>query len=153
MIKLKTILFPTDFSEYADHAAPYATELAKKFGANIVMLHVVAYPVYPVTYEITIDVVSLRNELEAAAQKELTKRADKMAEGGVKVDMVLDSGTSFVEIIRTARKCEADLIVMATHGWGGVKHLLLGSTAERVVRKAPCPVLTVRSPEREFVLP
>ena len=62
-------------------------------------------------------------------------------------------GTAFVEIVRAAREKNVDLIIMATHGWGPFKHMLLGSTAEKVVRKARCPVLTVRSPEHEFVHP
>ena len=153
MINLKTIVASTDFSENADHGLEYAAELGMKFGAKVILVHVVAYPIYPVSYEITVDVATLRGELEAASKKMIEERAAKMRAAGVDVETVVEVGTAFVEIIRTARHRQADLIVISTHGWSGMKHLLLGSTAERVVRKAPCPVLTVRSKEREFVLP
>lgn len=153
MINLKTILVSTDFSENSDHAIPYAAELGKKFNAKVILVHVVAYPVYPVSYEITVDVATLRNELEAAAMKLINERADKIRAEGVEVETVVEVGTAFVEIIRSARHRNADLLIISTHGWSGMKHLLLGSTAERVVRKAPCPVLTVRAQEREFVMP
>lgn len=153
MIDLKKILFPTDFSEYADYARPYAVELAKKFGSKITVVHVVAAPTYAVSYEIAVDVVTVREELEKAAEKRLNDVAAKIAADGIEVDTILEVGSGFVEIIAAARTSEADLIVIATHGWGAVKHLLLGSTAERVVRKAPCPVLTVRHSTHQFVHP
>jgi nucleotide-binding universal stress UspA family protein len=153
MITLKTIVASTDFSENADHALQYASELGKKFGAKILLVHVVAYPIYPVSYEITVDVATLRNELETAAKKMIEERAAKLRTAGVEVECVVEVGTAFVEIIRTARHRGADLIIISTHGWSGMKHLLLGSTAERVVRKAPCPVLTVKPKEHEFVVP
>ena len=65
----------------------------------------------------------------------------------------LTIGTPFVDIVAMARRCDIDLIILATHGRGAIKQILLGSTAERVVRKAPCPVLTIKHPEHEFVLP
>ncbi|MBI1784146.1 universal stress protein, partial [Candidatus Sumerlaeota bacterium] len=72
---------------------------------------------------------------------------------GIESQSCIEFGNSFVEIIAVAKRENADLIIMGTHGLGAFKHLLLGSTAERVVRKAPCPVLTVRNPEHEFIHP
>ena len=153
MIDLKHILFPTDFSDYANHARPYAVELAKKFGAKVTIIHVIAAPTYAVSYEIAVDVSLLHEEIQKGAEKRIRELAESMRAEGIEISTIVEVGSGFPEIIRAARDGEAGLIVMATHGWGAVKHLLLGSTAERIVRKAPCPVLTVRDPEHEFVHP
>lgn len=153
MIKIEKILYPTDFSEYADHARDYVVEMAKKFGAKVIVVHVLATPAYAVSYEIAIDVNTLREELQKAAEKRMAEVQAKFTADGIDVETVIDVGAGFVEIVRIARKRDIDMIIMATHGWGGVKHLLLGSTAEKVVRKAPCPVLTIRHPEHEFIHP
>lgn len=153
MIDLKTILYPTDFSEFSANAEPYVIEFAKKFGAKVVLVHVVSVPAYAVSYEIAVDVVSLRETMEASAKKRIEETAKRLKAEGIEVETVLRIGTSFVEIIEAARQHEAQLIILPTHGWGAVKHLLLGSTAEKVVRKAPCPVMTIRDPEHDFIRP
>ena len=153
MIDLNAILYPTDFSEYSENAEPYVVEFAKKFGAKVLLVHVVSVPSYAVSYEIAVDVVSLRESMEASATKRIEEVAKRLKDQGIEVEPVIRIGTAFVEIIEAARKHKAELIVMPTHGWGAFKHMLLGSTAEKVVRKAPCPVLTVRSPEHDFVHP
>ena len=153
MITIKTILYPTDFSDYAQNAQKYAVELAKKFKAKVVLLHVASIPTYPVAYEIAVDIKALDDEIQTAARKRLDKIQEEIAAEGLKVETQLAIGQPFAEIVAAARNVNADLVVLATHGLGPVKHMLMGSTAEKVVRKAPCPVLTVRHPEHEFVHP
>ena len=153
MISIKKIMVPTDFSANAAHAYPYASELAKAFGAQLLVAYVsdlAAIPVglgqFPVTWE------SLELDIKDFAEqqfKEVRKAFDK--------DLPLETrqleGTPFVELLQLAKEEAIDVIVVATHGHTGIQHLLLGSTAEKLVRKAPCPVLTVHPGEREFVLP
>ncbi len=153
MIDLKLILYPTDFSEYAGHARPYVVDLARKFGSQVIVLHVVPAPTYVVSYEIAVDTTTLDEEMRRSARKRLLAIAEELAGEGLQADTIVEVGSPFVEIVRTARSRKVDLIVMATHGWGVIKHMFLGSTAELVVRKAPCPVLTVRHPSHEFVRP
>ena len=153
MLEIKKILWPTDFSDYSEHARPYVIELAKKFGAQVTILHVVTAPTYAVSYEIAIDYTTVRDELQKAAEKRMAAAVESISREGIQVDSIIDNGNGFIEIIHHAREKKFDLIILATHGWGVLKHVLLGSTAERVVRKAPCPVLTIRNPEHEFVHP
>ena len=153
MIEIRKIVYPTDFSDYAAYALPYVEEFAKKFGAKVILTHVIAVPVYAATYEIAVDMTSLREAIQEAAVKKLGEIADQLRAAGIEVQAAVELGNSFVEIISVARREKADLIIIATHGLGALKNLLLGSTAERVVRKAPCPVLTIRHPEHEFVHP
>lgn len=153
MIDIKKILFPTDFSEYANGALAYVAEFARKFGAQIVLVHVVPVPTYTGGYEIAVDMTTLNESMEAAARERMKGLIAKLEAESLSVVSEIRLGAAFVEIIDAARTHQVDLIILATHGWGAFKHVLLGSTAERVVRKAPCPVLTVRSPEHEFVHP
>ena len=150
-MKLERILAPTDFSDTAHHALGYARDLATQFKGTLHLLHVVPDPMsQPWAGEASgIVIPDLLKAWEADAQKRLAelKPRDVSTERATRV------GHAFVEIIRYARANEIDLIVMGTHGRGAVKHMLLGSVAERVVRKAPCPVLTVRHPGHTFVMP
>lgn len=153
MIELKKILYPTDFSSYAAAARPYAVELAKKFGAEIIIMNVLMSPSYAVSPEFAVDLTKIQKDMQTAAESSLEEVRKLVAKEGVPARTILEIGSPFAEIVHTAKSEKADLIVMATHGHGAVKHMLLGSTAERVVRKAPCPVLTIRHPEHEFVHP
>jgi nucleotide-binding universal stress UspA family protein len=153
MIALKKVLYPTDFSEYAAHALPYVLEFAKKFGAEVIVTHVLAFPAYAGSYEIAVDMETIRGTMEKAARQKMDELEKSIAAEGVAVKGIIEEGVGFVKIIDTARKESADIIIVATHGWGVLKHVLLGSTTEKLVRKAPCPVLTIRHPEHEFVLP
>ncbi|MBI3494316.1 MAG: universal stress protein [Acidobacteria bacterium] len=156
MITLKRILVATDFGEAAEAALAYGRELARSFGAKLDVLHVVenvfartmgsesyiaAYP------EIQRDIEdAARTQLDALLGDE-----DRALLGAQAV--IRTSNSPALEIVTYARDANVDLIVMGTHGRGAMAHLLMGSVAERVVRTAPCPVLTVRHPEHEFVLP
>lgn len=156
MINIKTILYPTDFSEHSAHARPYAVEFAKTFGAKIILLHTTQAPShYEVAYnfEMGIDAAKIAESAKQAAEKALAELAESISAEGIEVEQVITVGSAFVDIVGEARKRNADIIILSTHGHGMMKHVLLGSTAERVVRKAPCPVLTIRNPEHEFVHP
>lgn len=151
MIRLNRILVPTDFSEHSARAVRYGVELAAKFGAELHLLHCVEQT--PVLYGEAGAWISPEAivEIQAAADQQL-QELPVDAEGVTVIRNCVD-GHPFVEIIRYAKTEETDLIVMGTHGRGAIAHLLLGSVAEKVVRKAPCPVLTVRDQEHEFVMP
>ncbi len=153
MIELKKILYPTDFSEYAVNARPYVIDLAKKFGAEVTVINVLMSPSYAVSPEFAVDLTKIQKDMQAAAESSLAAVRKVFEDEGITTRAILEIGSPFAEIVHTAQKEKIDLIIMATHGHGAVKHMLLGSTAEKVVRKAPCPVLTVRHPEHEFVHP
>ena len=156
MITLKNILVPTDFGEAADAALAYGRALADRFGATIHVLHV-ADNIYlqsfgSETYAAIMP--ELQRDIEEAARKQLDERLiDSDKSGPPTRPVILTSSAPAVAIVDYAKEHEIDLIVMGTHGRGGLTHLLMGSVAERVVRMAPCPVLTVRHPEHEFVRP
>lgn len=147
MIKIKTIVVPTDFSKNSLHALEGAVDFARKFGAEIVLVHVLESPVYPaMTFGAGVaNLPSIQQELRDAVADHLKKVCAEEIPEDVKSRWVSHEGNPFAEIIATAKSEKADLIVIATHGHTGIKHLLLGSTAEKVVRKSPCPVLTIRS--------
>jgi nucleotide-binding universal stress UspA family protein len=154
MIALRTILVPTDFSETAETALTYAKALAETFNASLHLLHVLQDPlVYaPVAEGYTV-LPKLREEMEREAQQQLENVLSDPERRRFHAVPALKWGTPFLEIVRYARDQQIDLIVLGTHGRGPITHLLLGSVAEKVVRKAPCPVLTVRPPAHHFVMP
>jgi nucleotide-binding universal stress UspA family protein len=150
------ILAPTDFSEDSARALEYAEEIARKFGAEIVMIHV-DQPLAPVIIApefgtgFDMGAVSrLAEEQRLLAQRELDTIASRLREAGLKSRGLLKVGAPFLEILTAAHSENADLIVMGTHGRTGLAHVLMGSVAERVVNRANCPVLTVRHPDRKL---
>ena len=152
MIKLKKILVPTDFSDSARHALTYGTSFAREYGAELVLLHVVenltvgyASDLFPVP------MAEVFQEISGYARAELAKLGAEAREKGVSVREEVVQGKPSAEIIRFAREGDVDMIVLGTHGKGMLDQALFGSTTERVVRRAPCPVLTVRQAEHEFV--
>ena len=151
---LKKILVPTDFSDASGKALEYAAVFAPQFGAAITLLHIAE--VGSMGYEHGAgDFPRMEAQLRIAAEKQI---AD-CVKGGAAVEIQVRRGWPFGgkrayhEIVETARSQHADLIVISTHGFSGLDHLIMGSTAERVVRHAPCPVLVVRPCEHEFVQP
>jgi nucleotide-binding universal stress UspA family protein len=156
MAKLKRILVPTDFSEHSEHAAAYAIELARQYGANeIHCIHVSDIPadlLATSAYYMTGPSEQFVEQVRDEGRKGLDAFVKKNFKD-VPVKAVFLEGRPFVEIIRYARENEIDLIVISTHGRSGLKHALFGSVAEKVVRKAPCPVLVVKQDERDFVIP
>ncbi len=141
---LGKILVPTDFSKLSDDALPWAGLLSARLGAEIVLLHVVES--FPLSYlparERTSDALVQLTEKSEGDLEHTARRMRKST--GANVSVVVRDGHPFEVICQTAKTLGADLIVLTTHGHTGLKHVLLGSTAERVVRHAPCPVLTVR---------
>lgn len=151
MIQLKRILVPVDFSPCSEKALRYAVALAGPFDADLDLLHVVEGPVvYGPSFVPPEDWLV---QSRVAAREELEKLPGDAANKDMTVHRTVRTGTPFLEIIYHAKENSVDLIIMGTHGRSGLAHLLMGSVAERVVRKAPCPVLTVRDPEHEFVMP
>jgi universal stress protein A len=150
-IKLQNICVAVDFSDTSAAALTYAKALADAFGAELHLLHVLVnwvpdgdFPVSPQFYV----------GLEESARKQLDALLSAEERTKYQAKLALVSGLSeFVEIVRYARDNKIDLLVLGTHGRGAIAHMLMGSVAEKVVRKAPCPVLTVRHPEHEFVMP
>jgi nucleotide-binding universal stress UspA family protein len=155
VINLKKILVPTDFSEESRKAQRYGCELADKFSAELHLLHVLPDPAIVGTegdgfYQLP---GNFLEELRADARKQLSELVAPEWEAGKQVVRELREGPPFLNIVRYARENGIDLIVMGTHGRSALSHALMGSVAEKVVRKAGCPVLTVRDPEHEFVMP
>lgn len=146
-MQIQRILVPTDFSEHSKQAIHTAIALAKTLGASVHLTHVVHYPVqaaYP--GEIAIP-PGLLSELRDAAARKLEKAAQTVSDAGLTVETHLAEGANAHAIVELAQKLEIDLIVMGTRGLSGLKHVMLGSTAERTVRLAHCPVLTVKADE------
>jgi nucleotide-binding universal stress UspA family protein len=154
MIQLDRILVATDFSEHARLALDYAAELARAFDAELLLCSVVEAPTVlsqvPPSGEGYFP-PNLTALLTQSAQEACAKLLAEVKLARSRI-LILE-GTPFVEIVRAARDEQVDLVVVGTHGRGAVAHLLLGSVAERVVRKAPCPVLTVRRGEHNFIHP
>jgi nucleotide-binding universal stress UspA family protein len=121
------------------------------FGASLHLLHVIESPVV-YGWEVY-NPALVRDNVEKLAREQLGKVLTDAEIAKYRVELVTLAGSAFVEIVRYAREKDIDLIVMGTHGRGLIAHMLMGSVAEKVVRKAPCPVLTVRHPEHEFVMP
>jgi nucleotide-binding universal stress UspA family protein len=155
MIDLKRILIPTDFSKYSQSALKYAAALAEKFGAELHLLHVVQNIglLIPDMVNVTPPVLPSSEQMGSAVREALARVVKENALDKLPVQIEVREGTPFYEIIQFAKDKDIDLIVMGTHGHTGLAHMLLGSVTEKVVRKAPCPVLTVRHPEHEFVHP
>jgi nucleotide-binding universal stress UspA family protein len=143
----KNILFPTDFSEGALHALPYALDIAKDCSAKLYMLHVI-YDVSTASglYVPHVSFDEMYNDLEKSAQKELEKFGCEELRGlkSMAVEYKVIRGIPYESILKFAKEQNIDLIVIGTHGRKGLDHFIFGSTAEKVIRYAPCPVLTVR---------
>jgi len=152
------ILAATDFSDDSNYALTYAEELARRFSAEILLVHV-DQPLAPVMVsELSpgLDVGAMNRiaeEQRLLALRELDRTTARLRDAGLKSRSLLKVGAPFLEIINAAHSEGADLIVLGTHGRSGLAHVLMGSVAERVVRKAHCPVLTIRHPDRTFKHP
>ena len=149
-LQLKKILVPVDFSEFSVKALRYAVRFAEQFGALLVLVHVVEPVHYPESVIIPPAMEQANQERLKLARSALAEFARKRVPATITVEAFTRLGQPFSEITAASAELNVDLIVIATHGHTGLKHLLLGSTAERVVRLAPCPVLTVRAHEHEF---
>jgi nucleotide-binding universal stress UspA family protein len=147
-MEIKSILFPTDFSEGSSQALQYAVDMAKRYGAKLYLLHVI--------YEISegigwyvphVSMDEMYKDIEKSAKKELERFGVEELSGLKDVEYRTITGIPHKEIIKFANANRTDLIIIGTHGRKGVDKIIFGSTAEHVVRYAPCPVLTVRLPK------
>jgi nucleotide-binding universal stress UspA family protein len=147
-MQFRHILAPTDFSEYSKQAVVSALELARKFGAKLTILHVVELPPYPVEGYVPPAVnATFLDDLERQATQDLAQLVPEAESSNVEVVRLVAVGSPYRTIIDTAEAAQVDLIVMATAGRSGFSRLIMGSIAERVVRTATCPVLTIRPRE------
>jgi nucleotide-binding universal stress UspA family protein len=153
-IKISRIVCATDFSDSSEYAQRYALGLSEVFGAELRLVHVVELPFLP-TYSLA-GVPSLAlpvEQVEEGARKHMEQAVEACRAAHPGTEGVVRTGSPFVEVINYAREVEADLIVVGTHGRTGLSHMLIGSVAEKIVRKAPCPVLSVKHPDHDFEMP
>lgn len=154
MIQLNRILVPTDFSEFSRPALDYACAIAARFESELHLLHVTPDPAMMVPEAAAFSVESMQAQAEAQtkeARKQLAEIPGGGWDNGRPITREVRTGAAFLEILDYARTQNIDLIVIGTHGRSGLMHVLMGSVAEKIVRKAPCPVLTVRPEGHQFV--
>lgn len=153
MIKLNKILCPVDFSECSLYALNYAIDLSAREHASLYLIHVVETHISDFgdimrQIDLLLDdkqIDNLRMQLMDLIPDDIRPK--------IRTEPIVEKGTPFVEIIKAARDRQADLIVMGTHGRTGLEHILIGSVAERVIQRAPCPVLSIRLPKQVFTMP
>jgi nucleotide-binding universal stress UspA family protein len=151
MSGIQRILVPTDFSPTSDIALQYAIDLSQRLGSNIHLLHVIDDSSFTAVYPEGVyfpEVPEIRDRLKGEADGALKKAASRCSSAGVQATTEVVNGLPARTIAQTAKTQAIDLIVMGTHGRGAFAHMMLGSVAERVVRIAPCAVLTVRDSSR-----
>src|SRR5687768_11327747 len=148
-IQIRRILAPTDFSEHSCYALQYARLFADRWGAELHLLNVIEPAVFPTEAGLTpMGLMNLDSELTFAAERAMGEVLNRQELQGIpNVSTAVGHGRASSAIIEYATQHEIDLIVIATHGRTGLEHLIFGSTAERVVRESPCPVLTIRPPQ------
>ncbi|MDR4499428.1 MAG: universal stress protein [Candidatus Scalindua sp.] len=152
MISLKKILCPIDHSDCSKEALKYAVSFALRNEAVLYLLHVIDIR----TFDENLDTITKQIADESSInnlKKKLLECVPEEIRSDMKIEAIVVQGIPFVEIIKTAKDNEVDMLVLGTHGRTGLAHMMLGSVSEKVVRKAPCPVLTVRSSNQKFVMP
>jgi nucleotide-binding universal stress UspA family protein len=145
-MQIRTILVPTDFSEYADYALTWALQMAADSHAKLILFHA-AVPISPLAFPDSVYLPELRRleaDLLADAEKRMAEFAGKKGSSAVVVETRVVVGEPVSEICQAVGREQADLIIMGSHGRTGLAHVLLGSVAERVIRHASCPVLVAR---------
>jgi nucleotide-binding universal stress UspA family protein len=147
-MEIKSILFPTDFSEGSAEALKYAVEFANRYGAKLYVLHVI-YDVAKASgwYVPHVSMDAIYKDIQEGAKKELDNFGVNELGGLKNIERIVQTGVPYQEIMNCAVKNKIDMIIIGTHGRTGIDRILFGSTAAQVVRNAPCPVLTVRIPK------
>jgi len=143
------ILVPIDFSEYTTEVLAYATDIAEKFSSTIHLMHVIPKMDYFGVYESFVaseNIAAVQESIESEVERDLAGVAGKIT--GIPVVRAVRRGVSFIEILEYVRTEDIDLVIMATHGRGGL-NIIIGSAAEKVLRKSPCPVLTIRPAKKQ----
>ena len=156
MIQLNRILIPTDFSDFSRPAVDYGCAIASRFESELHLLHVVPDPALLIPEAGMFSVEAMQSQSDDLARRALLQLDELPGTGwenGKPIRREVRVGTIFLEIILYARAAEIDLIVIGTHGRSALMHVLMGSVAERIVRKSPCPVLTVKPEGHQFVMP
>jgi universal stress protein A len=151
ILHMRKILVPVDFSETSKKAFQYALKFAEQFTCEIILLHVVGSVSPMVGAPLAVEVFPQPEDDTIAAEAELAALAVRSRNGQNSVTSAVRIGHAPNEITKAAKDLDVDLIIIATHGYTSWRHLCIGSTAERVVRTAPCPVLVVREKEHEFI--
>jgi nucleotide-binding universal stress UspA family protein len=147
-MEIKKILFATDFSEGSSHALPYAVDMAGHYGAKLCLIHVIFDVAKTAGWYVPhVSIDEIYQDMEKSAGAELEKSFVEEMRGLKDVERVVMKGIPHEEITKFAMDNKIDLIVLGTHGRRGIDRVLFGSTAEQVVRNAPCPVLSVRLPK------
>ena len=149
VFRLKRILVPVDFSVCSKKALEYALPFARQFGASVHLLYIVQ-PYVPVSDLVPMDVESIETRMRDTGERELAALQQEI-DRDVKTEAMVRVGNPHMEIVRAASELDIDLIILSTHGRTGFSHVLMGSTTERVVRHAACPVLVLREHEHEFI--
>jgi nucleotide-binding universal stress UspA family protein len=162
-MKLSRILAPTDFSRFSGFALEWAANLAEALRAELVLLHVVPEEEGKIIEEVIGEGAAvhiprgIRENVLEERQKKFREQfhivLPDYLKKSIKVEEILRIGVPFLEIIKTAKEKDVDLIVMGTHGRTGLSHALIGSVAEKVVHHAHCPVLTIKHPQYRFIAP
>jgi nucleotide-binding universal stress UspA family protein len=151
LVRLSKILCPVDFSEPSREAVHYAADLAQQFGSELILLSVYQVPGYALPDGVLVAGPETLTEIASEVDRQLDawrREAEQRGATNVRTDSAM--GAPHTEIVRYAADRGIELVVIGTHGRTGLKHVLLGSTAEKVVRTAPCPVLTVRQADHQF---
>ena len=149
MLQVSRILCPIDFSDHSKVALTYAEDMARELEAELVVCHIVESAVYPAAYSAVAMAavnVNLEEDAKKAAAEALVPVVEEIRERGLACSALVDAGTASLRIVEIVEEHGIDMVVLATHGYTGLRHVLMGSTAERVVRLSPCPVLSVKSP-------
>ena len=149
--EIKKVLVPIDFSDYSKNSLKFAVNFIKCFQAELFLIYVIEPVIYPPDFSMgQIAIPAIDGEIDKRAFEELQNLAKNEIPPDVKCKCIIRTGKPYLEIIATAKEEDMDLIIIASHGHTGVEHILFGSTAEKVVRKAPCPVLSFRDPKKGY---
>lgn len=144
-MKWNKIICPVDFSKISLEALQISCELAQTCGGNLIIVHVLEPILAPTDFTFgPLTMTDVEDKLADRAMEGLKEIASKLPLSSERIELRVERGIASQEIVKIAEETVADIIVMGTHGYTGLTHALLGSTAERVVRKAPCPVLTMK---------
>jgi nucleotide-binding universal stress UspA family protein len=147
-MEIRKILFATDFSEGSSYALPYAADMARQYGAKLYIIHVIFDVAKTAGWYVPhVSIDEIYQDMEKSAMAELEKTSLDEMRGLKDVERLVLKGIPYEEIDKFASEQKIDLIVLGTHGRRGIDRVLFGSTAEQVVRNAPCPVLSVRMPK------
>ncbi|MFC1822851.1 universal stress protein [Thermodesulfobacteriota bacterium] len=149
-VQFKNILCTTDFSDFSNYAVPYGIALAKEFGAKLYLCHIIDLTPAATYGQAMVDFVEQQQELTKYANEQLNKL---IGEEPIDWELLVSVGHAGDDIIRQAKEKQVDLVIAATHGRSGLRRFMLGSVTERMLRTLPCPLMSVRSPEKDITLP